>query len=207
MEERPILTIKYILIIGESGVGKSSLLYRLTDDAFDPEMASDKGVEFKVKVMNQQENKVKLVIWDAPGQVRFRPHLSDMYRGAKGAILVYDVSSRESFTKLEDWLKDLEDHSTNPDLIVKMLVGNKCDKERMVSREEGEKCVRKYNMMFIEASAKTKEGVMSVFEEELVHKILESPGLREAQDNRGAISVAGGGGGGEGRGACGGYCS
>jgi len=205
MDEDPILTSLKILIIGESGVGKSSLLLRFTDDAFDPEMAATIGVDFKVKVMNQQGNRVKLAIWDTAGQERFRTLTPSYYRGAQGAILVYDVASRESFNKIEDWLTELETYSTNHDLI-KMLVGNKCDKEaeRMVSREEGQKCARKYQMMFIEASAKTKEGVHVAFEE-LVEKIIQTPGLWEAQDRRG-IKVAGGDQE-ESQGACGGYCS
>lgn len=207
MEEDPILTNLKILIIGESGVGKSSLLLRFTDDQFDPELAATIGVDFKVKVMDQQGNKVKLAIWDTAGQERFRTLTPSYYRGAQGAILVYDVSSRESFTKVEYWLNELETYSTNHDLI-KMLVGNKCDKEgeRMVSKEEGQKCARKYQMMFIEASAKTKEGVHVAFEE-LVEKIIQTPGLWEAQDRK-SIRVAGGGGEGEGgQGGCGGYCS
>merc|ERR1719228_2887836 len=130
--------------------------------------------------MNQQGNRVKLAIWDTAGQERFRTLTPSYYRGAQGAILVYDVASRVSFNKIEDWLTELETYSTNHDLI-KMLVGNKCDKEaeRMVSREEGQKCARKYQMMFIEASAKTKEGVQTAFEE-LVEKIIQTPGLWEA---------------------------
>jgi len=205
MEEDPILTSLKILIIGESGVGKSSLLLRFTDDQFDPEMAATIGVDFKVKVMNQQGNRVKLAIWDTAGQERFRTLTPSYYRGAQGAILVYDVTSRESFTKVEDWLTELETYSTNHDCI-KMLVGNKCDMEaeRMVSREEGQKCARKYQMMFIEASAKTKEGVQCAFEE-LVEKVIQTPGLWEATDKRG-IRVAGGGQD-ESGGGCGGYCS
>jgi len=180
-------------------------LLRFTDDQFDPEMAATIGVDFKVKVMNQQGNRVKLAIWDTAGQERFRTLTPSYYRGAQGAILVYDVTSRESFSKVEDWLTELETYSTNHDCI-KMLVGNKCDMEqdRMVTREEGQKCARKYQMMFIEASAKTKEGVQCAFEE-LVEKVIQTPGLWEAQDKRG-IKVAGGGQD-ESGGGCGGYCS
>ena len=158
MEEDPILTNLKILIIGESGVGKSSLLLRFTDDQFDPDQEATIGVDFKVKVIDNNGNKVKLAIWDTAGQERFRTLTPSYYRGAQGAILVYDISSRESFQKVEDWLNELETYSTNHDLI-KMLVGNKCDKEgeRRVTKEEGLRCARKYQMMFIEASAKTKE--------------------------------------------------
>merc|ERR1712192_367144 len=85
------------------------------------------GVDFKVKVIDNNGNKVKLAIWDTAGQERFRTLTPSYYRGAQGAILVYDISSRESFQKVEDWLNELETYSTNHDLI-KMLVGNKSDK-------------------------------------------------------------------------------
>jgi len=183
MEEDPILTSLKILIIGESGVGKSSLLLRFTDDQYDPELAATIGVDFKVKVVNIDGNKVKLAIWDTAGQERFRTLTPSYYRGAQGAILVYDVSCRESFQKIEDWLNELDTYSTNHD-IKKILVGNKCDKEgeRMVSREQGQKCARKYQMMIIESSAKTKEGVQTAFEE-LVEKIIQTPGLWEVSRN------------------------
>ena len=205
MEEDPILTNLKILIIGESGVGKSSLLLRFTDDQFDPDQEATIGVDFKVKVIDNNGNKVKLAIWDTAGQERFRTLTPSYYRGAQGAILVYDISSRESFQKVEDWLNELETYSTNHDLI-KMLVGNKCDKEadRRVTKEEGLKCARKYQMMFIEASAKTKEGVTVAFEE-LGEKIIQTPGLWEAAGGRRGITVARGDQ--ADQGACAGYCS
>ena len=113
MEEDPILTNLKILIIGESGVGKSSLLLRFTDDQFDPDQEATIGVDFKVKVIDNNGNKVKLAIWDTAGQERFRTLTPSYYRGAQGAILVYDISSRESFQKVEDWLNELETYSTN----------------------------------------------------------------------------------------------
>jgi len=206
MEEDPILTNLKILIIGESGVGKSSLLLRFTDDAFDPEISATIGVDFKVKVITIDGNKVKLAIWDTAGQERFRTLTPSYYRGGQGAILVYDVTNRDSFQKVEDWLNELETYTTNHDMI-KMLVGNKCDKEeeRQVSKEEGMKCARKYQMMFIEASAKTKEGVQCAFEE-LVEKVIQTPGLWEACDRRG-IKVQQGSGELDAQQGCAGYCS
>jgi len=181
MEVNSILTTLKLVIIGDSGVGKSSFVLRFTDDAFDPEEAATIGVDFKVKVINIHATKVKLAIWDTAGQERFRTLTPSYYRGGQGAILVYDVTNRDSFARIENWLAELDTYSTNTD-IVKMLVGNKCDMEaqgaRVVSKEEGLNCARKHQMMFIEASAKTREGVQCAFEE-LVEKIIQTPQLWE----------------------------
>ena len=176
LDESMLTTLK-LLIIGESGVGKSSLLLRFTDDLFDPEISSTIGVDFKVKTLRVEgNNQVKLAIWDTAGQERFRTLTPSYYRGAQGAILVYDVNSKETFARLDTWLNELETFANKPD-IVKMLVANKIDKaDREVSKEEGLKFARKHSMLFIEASAKTKEGVQIAFEE-LVEKILHTPGL------------------------------
>nr|XP_032642067.1 ras-related protein Rab-18 [Chelonoidis abingdonii] len=194
-----------ILIIGESGVGKSSLLLRFTDDTFDPELAATIGVDFKVKTISVDGNKAKLAIWDTAGQERFRTLTPSYYRGAQGVILVYDVTRRDTFVKLDNWLNELETYCTRND-IVKMLVGNKIDKEnRAVDRNEGLKFARKHSMLFIEASAKTCDGVQCAFEE-LVEKIIQTPGLWESESQNRGVKLSNQ----EesyGERACGGYCS
>ncbi|KAK8519325.1 hypothetical protein V6N13_133247 [Hibiscus sabdariffa] len=116
-----------LLMIGDSGVGKSSLLLSFTSDSFE-ELSPTIGVDFKVKYVTAGNKKLKLAIWDTAGQERFRTLTSSYYRGAQGVIMVYDVTRRETFTNLSEvWAKEVELYSTNQDCI-KMLVGNKVDK-------------------------------------------------------------------------------
>jgi len=190
MQQEPscITTLK-ILIVGESGVGKSSLLLRFTDDTFDPEQCATIGVDFKVKTFTVDGNCTKLAIWDTAGQERFRTLTPSYYRGGQGVIMVYDVTSRASFSKLALWQQEVDTYATKSN-IVRMLVGNKIDKaDREVSRDEGLAFARRHQMLFIEASAKTTDGVQCAFEE-LVQKILQTPGLWEADGRAGAFSVA-----------------
>ena len=170
-----------VLLIGDAGVGKSSILLRFTDDTFNEHLEATIGVDFKVKMLEVAGKRTKITIWDTAGQERFRTLTSSYYRGAQGIVLVYDVTRRDTFDNLEPWLQEVELYcpSGGKD-VVKLLVGNKKDKATMSGREvEGREALdwaRAKGMMFIECSAKTKEGIESVFRE-VVHKILERPSL------------------------------
>ncbi|KAG2222588.1 hypothetical protein INT45_008707 [Circinella minor] len=174
-----------LLLIGNSGVGKSSLLLRFTDDTFLPpdEVSATIGVDFKVSMMDLHGETYKLTIWDTAGQERFRTLTSSYYRGAQGVILVYDVCNRETFDALKIWWNEVNTYCSSQD-VVKMIVGNKVDKEgsRVVSYKEGADLARKLQTLFIECSAKTKIGVKETFEE-LVEKarIVETPHLWQKQ--------------------------
>ncbi|KAM0949600.1 putative small GTP-binding protein [Dioscorea sansibarensis] len=165
-----------ILLIGDSGVGKSSLLLSFISDHVD-NLPPTIGVDFQIKHITVAGKKLKLTIWDTAGQERFRTLTSSYYRGAQGIILVYDVTRRETFTNLSDiWAKEIALHCTNQDCI-KVLVGNKVDKaDRMVTREEGAALAQECGCLFVECSAKTRVNVDKCFEE-LALKILEVPSL------------------------------
>ncbi|KNC46646.1 Rab18/RabC-family small GTPase [Thecamonas trahens ATCC 50062] len=166
-----------LLLVGDTGVGKSCLVLQFCDGEFPEDMSSTIGVDFKVAMMETETARVKLTIWDTAGQERFRTLTKSYYRGATGVILVYDVTRKETFDGLEQWLAEVDAHSTNAD-VVKMLVANKIDldAERQVSRDQGAAFARAHAMLYIETSARTSEGVRDAFSE-LVTKVLETPSL------------------------------
>jgi len=155
---------------------------QFTDGYFNDNLQSTIGVDFKVKVMDAagpdgRTKRVKVTIWDTAGQERFRTLTSSYYRGAQGIILVYDVTRRETFENLNVWLQETDQFTQGVGKeVVKLLVGNKVDKSRVVQRPEAEAWAKSKGMLFMEASAKTKEGIAQVFNE-VVQKILETPAL------------------------------
>ncbi|XVE72603.1 hypothetical protein DITRI_Ditri11bG0051200 [Diplodiscus trichospermus] len=153
---------KYI-IIGDTGVGKSCLLLQFTDKRFQPVHDLTIGVEFGARMITIENKPIKLQIWDTAGQESFRSITRSYYRGAAGALLVYDITRRETFNHLASWLEDARQHS-NANLTV-MLIGNKCDlaHRRAVSTEEGEQFAKEHGLIFMEASAKTAQNVEEAF--------------------------------------------
>lgn len=153
---------KYI-IIGDMGVGKSCLLHQFTDMKFLADSPHTIGVEFGTKIIEVMGKKIKLQIWDTAGQERFRAVTRSYYRGAAGALLVYDITRRATFNRLTSWLTDAR-NLTNPNTII-MLVGNKKDMEdaRDVSYEEASAFAEQNGLIFLETSAKTGENVEDTF--------------------------------------------
>ncbi|CAE7416966.1 RAB11B [Symbiodinium sp. KB8] len=152
-----------IVLIGDSGVGKSNLLSRFTRDEFNLESKTTIGVEFATKTVEINSKIIKSQIWDTAGQERYRAITSAYYRGAVGALLVYDISNHSTFENVERWLKELRDHA-DEDIVV-MLVGNKSDLRhlRSVSTEEALAFAEKHDLAFIETSALDAGGVDTAF--------------------------------------------
>uniref|UniRef100_A0A452XJL2 GTP-binding protein n=1 Tax=Aegilops tauschii subsp. strangulata TaxID=200361 RepID=A0A452XJL2_AEGTS len=125
-----------LLLIGDSSVGKSCLLLRFADDAYVDTYISTIGVDFKIRTVELDGKSVKLQIWDTAGQERFRTITSSYYRGAHGIIIVYDVTDRESFNNVKQWLSEIDRYAS--DSVCKLLVGNKCDlvDSKVVDTEE-----------------------------------------------------------------------
>jgi len=152
-----------MLLIGDSGVGKSCLLLRFADDSFTENFVSTIGVDFKIKTFLLEGKKVKLQIWDTAGQERFQTITTSYYRGAHGLIIVYDVTSRQSFDNIKKWLDDVERHATNT--IVKLLVGNKADldSKRQVEFQTAKAYAEKLGIPYLETSAKENVNVEKAF--------------------------------------------
>jgi len=153
---------KYI-IIGDTGVGKSCLLLQFTDKRFQPVHDLTIGVEFGARMITIDNKQLKLQIWDTAGQESFRSITRSYYRGAAGALLVYDITRRETFNHLTSWLDDARQHS-NANMTI-MLIGNKSDLEgrRAVSFEEGQQFANEHGLVFLETSAKTASNVEDAF--------------------------------------------
>ncbi|MBA0822922.1 hypothetical protein Goarm_019686, partial [Gossypium armourianum] len=172
------------VLIGDSGVGKSNLLSRFTKNEFNLESKSTIGVEFATRSIRVDDKVVKAQIWDTAGQERYRAITSAYYRGAVGALLVYDVTRHITFENVERWLKELRDHTDSN--IVIMLVGNKADLRhlRAVSTEEAKAFAEREKTYFMETSALESLNVENAFTEVLtqIYHVVSRKALEVGDD-------------------------
>ncbi|KAJ3733958.1 ras family-domain-containing protein [Lentinula guzmanii] len=171
-----------VVLIGDSGVGKSNLLSRFTRNEFNLESKSTIGVEFATRSINVDGKTVKAQIWDTAGQERYRAITSAYYRGAVGALLVYDIAKHATYVNVTRWLKELRDHADSN--IVIMLVGNKSDLKhlRAVPTEEAKSFSSENGLSFIETSALDASNVESAFQTILtdIYRIVSSKSLESS---------------------------
>lgn len=174
-----------VVMIGDSGVGKSNLLMRYTKGDFNLESKSTIGVEFATKkVMTSNGKSVRAQIWDTAGQERYRAITSAYYRGAVGALLVYDTTSMNSFKNIADWLKQLKQYGDNNMVI--LLVGNKTDlrDKREVRKEDAAAYADQHQLAFIETSALDCTNVDLAFDRIIneIHRVVSQSAAGAAGD-------------------------
>jgi len=152
-----------LLLIGATGVGKSSLLTRFVDNEFNPSYVSTIGVDFKIKTITLDDKKIKLQIWDTAGQERFKTVTNAYFRGSHGIAMVYDITSESSFESIRHWLEEIQKYA--PRNAIKLLIGNKLDLEssRFISTETATTFAQENFMLFIETSAKDNISVSQAF--------------------------------------------
>ncbi|XP_062303909.1 ras-related protein Rab-26-like [Osmerus eperlanus] len=170
-----------VMLVGDSGVGKTCLLVRFKDGAFlAGSFISTVGIDFRNKVLNIDGVKVKLQIWDTAGQERFRSVTHAYYRDAHALLLLYDVTNKTSFDNIQAWLTEIHEY-TQQDAVL-MLLGNKADSthERVVKREDGEKLAKEFGVPYMETSAKSGLNVELAFT--AVAKELKHRSMKESSD-------------------------
>ena len=156
--------VKYkIMVLGESKVGKTSLIKRYTKDQFGGVYLTTVGMDFQDKIIEIEDKKVRLQVWDTAGQERFRNVTKSYFQSSQGLLVVYDITDKDSFLNINFWMENIKKNA--PENVKLILVGNKCDlaNERKVTIEDGENKARNYNIKFFESSAKDGTNVNELF--------------------------------------------
>ncbi|KAM1120493.1 hypothetical protein ACFX13_045344 [Malus domestica] len=178
-----------VVLIGDSGVGKSNLLSRFTRNEFCLESKSTIGVEFATRTLQVEGRTVKAQIWDTAGQERYRAITSAYYRGALGALLVYDVTKPTTFENVSRWLKELRDHADAN--IVIMMIGNKTDLKhlRAVATEDAQGYAEREGLSFIETSALEAINVEKAFQTILaeIYRIISKKSLSSGEPTAASV--------------------
>ncbi|CAL8350140.1 unnamed protein product [Arctogadus glacialis] len=175
-----------LLLIGDSGVGKSCLLLRFADNTYTETYISTIGVDFKIRTIDMDGKTVKLQIWDTAGQERFRTITSSYYRGAHGIIIVYDVTEQESYNNISQWLQEIERYACQN--VSRLLLGNKCDlvAKKVVASSTAQELASSLHIPFIETSARSSDNVERAFltMASEIHRRLASDGGMQAEAAR-----------------------
>jgi len=153
-----------ILIIGDTLVGKTSIIQRFSENTFAMRMISTVGIDFKSRVIDFDDVSVKLQIWDTAGQERFAGVTANFFRDAMGVLLIFDLTNKETFKNIQKWAKKVDDNA--PDNTVRLLIGNKCDiseREREVTTQEGQELATQYQIHYWEVSALSGEKIQEAF--------------------------------------------
>jgi Ras-related protein Rab-1A len=165
-----------LLLIGDSGVGKTNILMQYVDGVSCENYIATIGVDFKIKTIMVGNKKVKLQIWDTAGQERFKTITSSYYRGAQGIIIVYDQTNKETFDHVKKWLRDVDTYAGEN--VAKILIGNKSDlgSKKVISTQEGKELADEYKMKFFETSAKNGTNISEAFDAVATESIINAVG-------------------------------
>ena len=158
-----------IVLIGDSSVGKTNIFTKYLNDEFDPDSKATVGVEFGTKNFKIEEKIIKVQIWDTAGQERYRSITNAYYKGAKGCLLVYDITNKTSFENIEKWVDDIIDKSKDNKNLIIYLIGNKIDLERKVLKEDAIQLASKLNIKYFESSNKLNLNIYEI----VSHMIME----------------------------------
>jgi len=173
-KEKKDKTQVQLIIVGESCVGKTSLLYKYTQGTFREQYLSTIGLEYFTSEENVNGINVKVKIWDTAGQEEYKSLTKNYFHNSDGIVVVYDVSLKSSFDKVQEWINSIQEYSDKNVQIV--LVGNKIDLEREVSKEEGEKFAESFEIPFFETSAKEDDSIKNVMKK-LIENIINNKDL------------------------------
>lgn len=175
-----------LLIIGDSTVGKTSMLYRYTEDKFSTQHLATVGIDFFTKDENIFSKKVRIKIWDTAGQERYKSLTAAFFRNAQGVILCYDISNAETFENLKYWLQSINLNLGEKNGIKKIIIGNKVDLPREVSLEDAQTFAKQNDVPYFETSAKENINVNDSIKT-LVTEILKANGV--TAPNRESVKI------------------
>ena len=171
-----------LVFIGDSSVGKTCLLMRFSENRFPEDHMPTIGIDFKIKIMTVGKKRCKMQLWDTAGQERFQTITASYYKGAAGALLVYDASNRSTFLSVTNWIKQIDNNAS--DQVHKILVANKSDLSNLeVSEDEGGQLAKDYRMQFFATSAKTGENVEDMFQQ-ISQRILTQRQLKKEEQEQ-----------------------